>query len=184
MDEIIAFVNNAKTGDENAFSALLDKYQGLIFSISVEYSNMCPEPLKDQEDFLQEAKIAFFNAVKTYDESKKITFGAYAKICIRNRLISCVRKINSKKRKMILTSVTQPEQDTVLKNTLSNEQRQQIFNAAKQSLSRFEYAIFELYFLGMRAKEISVKINKTEKSINNAIYRMKLKLSTLVDNDT
>ena len=50
---------------------------------------------------------------------------------------------------------------------------------AKENLSRFEYVIFELYFSGLRAKEISKKLEKSEKSINNAIYRMKEKLSRM-----
>lgn len=182
MDEIVDLVKSAKNGDENAFFELVNKYQGLLLGMSKEYSDMCPEPLKDQEDFLQEAKIAFFNAVKTYDESKKITFGAYSKTCIRNRLISCIRKLNSKKRKKVPTKVVY-DQDPVLGFTISNEKKQQIIQLAKQNLSRFEYLIFELYSSGLRAKEISAKINKSERSVNNAIYRMKVKLSSL-KNDT
>ena len=183
MDEILILVKNAKSGDELAFAELLDKYQKLILRMSNEFSNKCPEPQRDCEDFLQEAKIAFYNAVTTYDETKERTFGAYAKICIKYRLISCVRKLNSKKR---IKTVEREEQgqDIVSAITISKEQRKYIFSVARENLSRFEYVVFELYFSGLRAMEISKRLGKREKSVNNAIYRARTKLSRLVDNDT
>lgn len=183
MDELLILVSLAKSGDEVAFSELLAKYQGLLLSMSKEYSNMCPELSRENEDFLQEAKIAFFNAIKTFDEEKKITFGAYAKTCIKNRLISCVRKMNSKKRRKKLESISDGH-DTVPSATISKEEREFLLSLAQSSLSRFEYVIFEMYFSGLRTKEISTRINKSEKSVNNAIYRLKSKLSRLVNNDT
>ena len=179
MDGILDLVKLSKDGNEVAFAKLLDKFQNLLISMSKKYSDMCLELFKDNEDFLQEAKIAFFSAVKTYDESKDITFGAYAKVCVKNKLISCVRKFHSEKRKKA-SHLLQEQPVEVQEEAVSNEQRKQLYQLAKQHLSLFEYKIFEMYSGGQKAKEISSKINKSEKSVNNAIYRIKSKLAKLI----
>ena len=178
--KIINLVNLAKGGDEVAFERLFLKYQGLLLKLSQKYSNMCPEDTRDFDDFLQESKIAFFRAIETYDEEQKRTFGAYAKVCIRNRLISCVRALNSQKRnkerqKKKMSAVG--TENVVQEHYFDAEELKKVRIVAPQVLSRYEYKIFEMYFvLGMRTKEISQKLNKEEKSVNNAIYRMKTKI--------
>lgn len=181
MDELLSIVLSAKDGDEHAFEQLLQKYDALLLSMSKKYSDMCPESLRDKEDFLQEAKIAFYNSVKTYDDEKKITFGAYAKVCIRNKLVSCIRTLTSKKR-LKNTQLQTEEQyfDVTQDFAISNERKTELYSIAQSNLSRYEQRVFKLYISGQRAKEISAGINKSEKSVNNAIYRIKQKLSGLI----
>lgn len=180
MDEIMSLVILAREGSEGAFEKLLIKYQGLLLSVSQKYSNMCPEESRDFDDFLQEAKIAFFKAIETYNEDKKITFGAYAKVCIRNRLISYVRMLNSQKRKneRPRSKGKQGRDDNVVQDSFFNTEELKIVRSiAPLILSRYEYKIFEMYFmLGMRTKEIAKRLSKEERSVNNAIYRMKTKI--------
>ena len=113
--------------------------------------------------------------MKTYDESKKITFGAYSKTCIRNRLVSCLRRASSKKRQKIKDNdegVSESLQDTVVKRELEEK----LISLAEKVLSNYELRIFKMYAHGARAKEISAKIGKDEKSVNNAIFRIRSKL--------
>ena len=189
MDEIIDLVNSAKEDNEQAFEQLLKKYQHLLSSMSNQYSNMCPSSSSsEKEDFLQEAKIAFYNAIKSYDPAQGRTFGAYAKICIRYRLISRVRFLNSKKRRkeeeLKSPGAHSPRSDVVQDGIVKGEDRKALCKKAFEVLSKYEYRIFEMYFSGMKAKEIASKINKSEKSINNAIYRMKSKLADPKKRDT
>lgn len=180
MDEIINLVKSAKGGDNFSFEQLLLKYQGLLLKMSQMYSDMCPEGMRDFDDFLQEAKIAFLRAVETYDETQNRTFGAYAKVCIKNRLISCVRALNSQKRnkERQTKNVVAPNPENVVQERYFDAQElNKVRIIAPRVLSRLEYKMFEMYFgLGMKTKEIAQRLNKEEKSINNAIYRMKAKI--------
>ena len=100
MENINELILQARCGNDEAFSMLCDQYSSLIDSLSSKYSVMCADEYSSKDDFVQEAKMAFYNAVVSYDTSSvKVTFGAYAKVCIRNRLVSCVRKHLSKKRR-------------------------------------------------------------------------------------
>ena len=128
--------------------------------------------------------MAFYNSVITYREDSGITFGAYAKVCIRNRLISCVRALNSKKRQKRSDSKNNYDMDNPQDSLIARELEKKLFSLAQDCLSPYEKRIFTYYMSGERAKEISSKINRSEKSVNNAIYRIKAKLKRTANNGT
>lgn len=182
MDKYIGLILRAREGDNDAFAQLCEQYKNLMVSLSRKYSLMCEEYCT-QEDFRQEAQLALFDAVNNYDvENGRVTFGAYARVCVRNRLISCVRKQNSKKRRMsknenMGSATSWSVQDTVVRRELGEK----LISFAESSLSLYERKIFSMYVDGIKAKEISVVIGKSEKSVNNAIYRIRLKLKKTVE---
>lgn len=177
MDEILNLIAEVKNGSDPAFEKLLEKYQGMVISTTQTYYLKCLDSSKEWEDWLQEAKIAFYYAVKTYDENHSRTLGAYAKICVRNKLVSRLRYLNSQKRKKDNSDThEQGSEDVVQSSILSSHDIETVKKNARERLSRYEYRIFEMYASGMKGKEISSLIGKSEKSINNAIYRMKQKL--------
>lgn len=184
MDEIVELITEAKNGNGEAFEKICEKYAGLMSSMSRKYSDMCPPDRSENEDFLQEAKMAFYKATMTYDPNgRDVSFGAYAKICIRNRLISCIRMLNSKKRQK--SGLCEKYSDDSLQDdVLKRELGKKMMKLADDELSPYEKRIFVLYASGQRTKEISSKTGRSEKSVNNAIYRIKSKLKRTVKDDT
>ncbi len=181
MDETVALVLKAREGDEGALSSLLDSYNPLLNSLSRKYSSMCEENQEGNEDFFQESRIAFYDAIKTYDiNNSRFTFGAYAKACVRNRLVSLVRKIKSKKRRLAkqeMSCEVQTPQDIVIWRELGEK----LLALAEKTLSPYENKVFSLYIKGNRASEISKHVGKSEKSVNNAIFRIRSKLKDKVN---
>ena len=176
METLIELIIRAKNGDDAAFQMLCDKYNPLLASMAYKYAQKCAENgLND--DFLQEAKMALYSAVMSFDVNQDmVQFGFYLKRCIRNRLISCVRKFYSKKRQSN-TAEEEVVGETPQESVIQNELKKEISSLAKEVLSDYEMEIFEMYFYsGLKAKEIAKKTGKDEKSINNAIYRIKSKL--------
>ena len=181
MDGSIDLILAVRAGDDSAFLRLCEQYNNLIDSMSRKYSAMCSEEYSSFDDFLQEAKMAFYNAVVRYDvEKKSVTFGAFAKVCIRNRLVSCVRRQNSKKRRRGESEASIARdwspQDTVVRRELGEK----IIDFAGKSLSKYERRVLSLYMEGKKIKEMSLILCKDEKSVNNAIYRIRLKLKRTV----
>ena len=174
MDETIGLIIKAKEGSESAFSKLLTIYSPLLHSVSKKYSSMCD--CQQSEDFFQEAQIALYNAVISYDTSiSGITFGAYAKTCIRNRLVSLVRRIKSKKRtknELEVSCEAPSPQDAVVWRELGEK----LLALAETTLSAYEKMVLALYIKGHKAGEISKQLGKSEKSVNNAIFRIRSKL--------
>ena len=180
MEDNIELILAVRDGDDCAFRCLCDQYKNLLESMSRKYSAMCQGECGTYDDFLQEAKMAFYNSVVKYDVAQGVGFGAFAKVCVRNKLVSCVRKQNSKKRfkgngGAALDSGWSP-QDTVVRRELGEK----LIYAAEKSLSKYERRVLSLYLEGKRIKEIAYILCKDEKSVNNAIYRIRLKLKRTV----
>ncbi|MBQ1976348.1 MAG: hypothetical protein II227_02800, partial [Clostridia bacterium] len=84
-------------GDQNAFGRLSELYTPLIRSMSARFieslSAQNDAGLIDVQDLEQEARLALFRAVNSYNRKQQdVSFGLYAKICIRNAFISQLRK--------------------------------------------------------------------------------------------
>lgn len=92
--DVFVTVKKVKSGDERAFSELCEKYSALVSASADKYCRMLPENSNaTPEDFEQEAYLALYRAAVTYDtDQTDVTFGLYAKTCIRNALISLLRK--------------------------------------------------------------------------------------------
>lgn len=176
MDELVKLILSARKGSEYSFALLCDKYEMLIISLSKKYSNMCADEQVELEDFLQESKIAFDKAISTYDINSKTTFGAYAKVCIRNGLVSFLRKCKSKKSRKEEFNEEGFCDETALDNIAKQELKQQLLQHAEGLLSPLEKRIFMMICEEMSIKEISKSINKSIRSVNNAIYRARRKL--------
>ena len=182
MENYIELIELARNGSEVAFNQLCEQYKNLIDGLSSKYSAMCSGEYSSYDDFAQEAKLAFYKAVMKYDVgNNKVTFGAFAKVCVRNRLISCVRRHNSKKRRKGENGAEADTgwslQDTVVRRELGEK----LISVAERSLSKYENKVFMYSLEGRGPKEISSIIGKSEKSVNNTLYRIRLKLKKTVD---
>ena len=96
-------------------------------------------------------------------------------MCIKNRLVSCLRYATSKKRRKSngdSEEISKSPQDTVIRRELEEK----LLSLAENALSAYELRIYKMYVQGAKAKEISAKIGKDEKSVNNAIFRIRSKL--------
>ena len=85
----------ARNGDEEAFAALYQKYFPLLLRLKNTYY------LRNyvSEDWEQEARIALYQALRTYEKSKGVSFGSYYKSIISNQIYSLLRKHNALKRR-------------------------------------------------------------------------------------
>lgn len=182
MDKYIDLILQSRAGNNDAFAQMCEQYKNLMDSLSRKFSLMCEEYCT-RDDFRQEAQLAFFDAINSFDiENGRVTFGAYARVCIRNRLVSCVRKLNSKKRRMGKSEGTDAVvgwsvQDTVVRRELGEK----LLTFADNTLSPYERRIFSMYVDGIKAKEICRVVGRSERSVNNAIYRIRQKLKKTVN---
>ena len=172
----------AKHGDGKALEAMLGAYSPLIESMVNAF--LCYDTQdSEQDDLRQEASIAFCNAVSTFDPTQKVGFGAYAKVCIRNRLISYGRKKRQQPHTVSLecgeveTEGTDPAQSLVEEEDYLALSRRII-----ALLSPFENRVWWLYLSGQSARDIARHVGKDEKSVQNAIYRIRKKLRSALPN--
>ena len=162
-----------QSGDQNAFAKLLLQYQPLIHSMAQSFSASCPDV--EWEDLLQEASLALSDAAQSFRlDSTEVTFGLYAKICIRNRLISVGRKYRAKTK----PSKVKAEKSKPMQKRLSLPKDFSLAEC-RARLSPFENKVLTLYADGRSYVEIAQELACGVKSIDNALYRIKRKIRDL-----
>ena len=181
--ELIIKVKSSN-GDEGqrAFETLLDRYEPLIMaSVSKISEDELARPFFD--DLRQEATVVFYNAILTYDiEQTEVEFGLYAKICISNALVSQLRKLKKRAAEPLPDTESNDlfvhESEDPSENILEQERLKALYSVIRKNLSIFEYRVWQYYMSGRTAREIGILVGKDERSINNAIYRIRKKLRT------
>ena len=184
---LLAYIRRVREGDQEAFSSLLEQYRPLLQSQLSSFSHE-GQNSADVEDLRQEAMMAFYHAILAYDlEQSEVEFGLYAKICISNALISQLR-IQKRREAEQLTEAFNFESfmkageecDDPVARVLEQEREQILYAVIRKNLSDFEYRVWQLYMSGRTAAEIGRAVDKDERSVSNAIYRIRKKLRALL----
>lgn len=203
--ELSSILDGVKKNDDQSFEKLVEMYASLTenavhrFSSSFGIGDTSAEngdSIYDVDDLRQCAVVALYRAAKTYDieeRGRDVSFGLYAKICINNALITELRKYNRRIRKNNVktpysgrvpyehgkNSITENEP---LHKIVSDYTTEEQLELIRENLSGYERNVFEKYAAGKSIKEIAAEVGKTEKSVSNALYRMKVKIRGLLKN--
>ena len=179
-----SLILDARNGGQEAFASLLSLYTPLIESIISKFST--DEILYFQkEDLRQEATVVFYNSILTYDlDQTEVEFGLYAKICISNALISYLRVL----KKGVVQTIADPQDDRRFvrdyedptERILEQEKLKALYSIIRKNLSELEYRVWQDYMSGKSASQIAASVGKDERSVSNAIYRIRKKLRALL----
>ena len=172
-DEELALL--AHDGDREAEELLVARYHRLV--------RTCARPYflagGDSEDLIQEGMIGLLSAISTYQPTREVPFRAYAGTCIRSRIVSAVRASLSGRNRPLNDAVSlgddelpQPGPEEQL---LRREETEVFLSSLTQSLSALERQILPMYLEGRSYREIAACIGKTEKSVDNAVQRIRAK---------
>lgn len=169
-------VSAAKAGDDSALTELLVRFEPVVRLRVLSFSNC----VSDKEDMFQEGMIALLSAIRHFDGAAGVKFRTFAGVCIDNRLKSLC--LNEKKAMELSLSDLSDEQidDSSFGNPedkiIDKEQLEKFRNLAEENLSAFENRVFSLYIAGFSYASMAKILDKPQKSIDNAVYRIKRKL--------
>lgn len=173
-------IDRARAGDNEAFASLVDAYRRLVYW-HVLRSGASASGV-DEEDLFQEGLVGLLKAVRTYDGVSS-AFSTYASACVGHSVISAVRRY----RVQNYSSVPLEETETELisgsspeSEFLDRESSSLLYERVLSELSAYERTVFELYLSDLSYAEIAARIGKSEKSIANALCRIRLKLKALL----
>ena len=184
--ELVSF---AKENSEEYKEILYQKYQPVMKKLVKKYS--CLLKCVDEEDILQECFIAFEDGIRVFREEENTTFYTFITQCIENRLITLVRKENCDKNKVLNEAIsidTAIDENITLSHyfgtneinpeycLIEEEKYYQLLEKYLKNLSSFEECVLRLKMQDYSYKEIASILDKDEKSIDNALQRIKLKI--------
>ena len=176
----------AKQGDQSAFAALLAQYTPLIERQLMSARSRRPDILpEDEKDLRQEAYLAFYRALMSFDVSQgEVSFGLYAKICMENGLISALRKMRPSAESLDtdrMAELPAGSEGDPTRRLREQEDYEALCRRIALVLSPYENTIWQRYVAGRTAGEIADELGRDHRSIHNAIYRIRHKLRGVED---
>lgn len=186
-------VLEAQQGNRGAAEVLVGGYFGFVCNRVKAYYFAGA----DHDDVVQEGLIGLYNAIKSYRPGQA-SFRTFASLCISRQIISAVRYYGRRKHEPLnsyisLSDEAEDADDFAFTGTYADEQysdpeailinRESLVGmecAISDALSRFEYKIFLCYREGLSYRQISSIVNCNEKSVDNAVQRIRKKLSTVL----
>ena len=157
----------------------------------------------DREDLIQEGMIGLFKAISDYDITRKASFRSFASICIKGQISTALKTATRQKHMVLNTSVSldrpmfdEDDDRTTFMDLLKLEPsqgpeelliRQEKIRIMERKLSKvlskLESNVLKLYLEGQSYYEISQTLSRPDKSIDNALQRIKKKLEGLQEEE-
>ena len=183
--ELIEYINE---GNEEANNILIKKYEPLIIKIATKMLPYCKNNGLEKNDLIQEGMVGLSHALDRYQEQKDTLFYTYAKTCIERKIISVVIGSNRNKNKILNESISYDNEENLLLKFMSDTKQtpeeavlnvaieEDLVNRINEVLTDLEQQVFTLLINGFKYKEIAEILDKDQKSIDNAIQRIKTKI--------
>ena len=182
-------LDSALGGDRIAEEVLAERYMRLVRS--------CARPLflagGDSEDLIQEGMFGLLSAMRQFDPGSGASFRTFAEHCIRMRLYSAIKSASRLKHLPLNDGVSLEQlsedssmqlsaiPDVIRRNpedlVLARERTEELYSELAQCLSGLEKRVLSLYLEGLSYREIALRLGKEEKSIDNAVQRIRRKLA-------
>lgn len=179
----------AVTGDRSAEDALAGRYMQLV--------RACARPLflagGDSEDLIQEGTFGLVSAIRQFNPDSGTSFHTFAEHCIKMRLLSAVKSASRLKHFPLNDGVSleQLSEDPSTQLSvfpemfrrspedlvLARESKEELYSALSDCLSKFEMKVLDFYLEGLSYSDISVRLGKDAKSVDNAVQRIRRKLA-------
>jgi RNA polymerase sporulation-specific sigma factor len=183
-------------GSSHALDVIMHKYINFVRAKARTYFLIGA----DKEDIIQEGMIGLYKAIRDYDGDKLTSFKAFAELCVTRQIITAIKTATRFKHMPLnsYVSLDKPLRDEdkdrtlmdVLVGTNDIDPQELLVNRENlgdmqmrlsQLLSGLEKEVLQLYLEGRTYQEISEDLNRHEKSIDNALQRVKRKLEQLLE---
>ena len=197
--------------DEQLIERLRAGEREIMDDLMVKYKSMVRKKARamyllggENEDLIQEGMIGLIKAVRDYDPSQGTSFSSFAELCVSRQMYSAIEASKRKKhlplntyislyeesevekdgRKMPLIDTIEPEQETDPEALYFGKEYTEAFvEQLKGNLSALENHVLYLHLMGTDYRKIAELLDKSPKSIDNALQRIKSKAEKMLRRD-
>lgn len=183
-----------RSGDKAIMDYLMEKYKNLVR----KEANAMYLLGGENDDLIQEGMIGLFKAVQDYNTEEEASFFSFARLCITRQMYSAIEASKRKKHSplnsyislydkndekaalietMEASSETNPEELLI-----GREHAELIESKLEEQLSDLENRVLYLHMLGTDYKTIARLLDKSPKTIDNALQRIKSKTQRILEN--
>ncbi len=177
-----------RDGDKYAGEVLLERYK---YIVKMKASSMFMLG-GDKEDLIQEGMIGLYRAISEYDPGRDASLATFCNLVVTRCLYNAVRDMGRQKHIPLNNFISiydeeaaNPESSDAVfssddndpeKLLIAQENLEQIMEAIEEELSPLEKEVLDLRLIGMKNGEIAKVLRRDEKSTDNALTRLRLKL--------
>ncbi|MBR7553822.1 RNA polymerase sporulation sigma factor SigH [Allobacillus sp. SKP8-2] len=184
-------VELVQQGDGQALNQLILKYKGFVRGKARTYFLIGA----DREDIIQEGMIGLYKAIRDYRPDKLSSFKMFAELCVTRQIITAIKTATRQKHiplnsyvsldkpiydeesdRTLIDVIAEDELGDPEKLLINREKNGDMEIKMREVLSELEQEVLNLYLDGCSYQEISLKLNRHVKSIDNALQRVKRKL--------
>ena len=187
----------SRNGDGSVTEFILEKYRNFVRAKSRTYFLIGA----DREDIIQEGMIGLYKAIRDYKKDSASSFRSFADLCITRQIITAIKTATRQKHIPLNSyiSLNRPAYEEEGENTLLetivekhrfdpeeimiNKERFRILEEKLvATLSKYESMVLKRYISGHTYTDIAKELGKSEKSIDNALQRIKKKIEKVLEN--
>lgn len=170
-------------GDRQAEEVLISRYTRMVRRISRPLFLMGG----DSEDLIQEGMLGLWKAVREYTPERGASFRTFAYTCVKNSMLTAVEHAAGKHHIPLNDSV--PFETLLFDRSdrlpvsdpetmyIRREETQEQLDRFYSKLSGFEANVLDLFLIGLSYSEIADQVARPVKSVDNAVQRIRRKLS-------
>ena len=177
-------------GNDSITEYLCKKYKHLV----MKKANALYLIGAEKEDLIQEGMIGLFKAIRDFSPEKESSFYHFAELCITRHMYHAIEASQRLKHAPLNSYVSLSEETSdengltwadMLEGTteqnpermlLRQEAYRDFFEHLETILSPLEKQVCDLYLQGMDYRQIADYLDKTPKSIDNALQRIRNKI--------
>ncbi len=185
-----------RDGDKQVIDFIMDKYKNLVRSKAGSMYILGA----DREDLIQEGMIGLYKAVRDYDTGRDASFFTFADLCVSRQMYTAIQAAGRQKHAPLNfyislyagngegDSETPKEEGELINSIISQAEKnpeevlidkenvELLEKTIEKELSNFEKQVLDLYLTGMKYGQIAKVLGRDDKSTDNALQRIKMKL--------
>ena len=195
--------------DEQLIRKLLEGEAAIMDYIISKYKHVVIRAAKamyllggENDDLIQEGMIGLFKAVRDFDVNQETSFYSFAELCISRQMYTAI-KLSQRQKHMPLNSyislydikktATEDKQSPLIEQLemetnnnpeelfIDKERMLMLVHELNERLSDMERRVLHLHLQGEDYRSIAELLDKSPKSIDNALQRIRQKMRTILE---
>ncbi len=188
-------IKELRGGDSGIIDYIMEKYKNLVR----KEANAMYLLGGENEDLIQEGMIGLFKAVQDYEYDQKASFFSFARLCITRQIYSAIEASKRKKhsplnsyislyetneeREALIETMESVQESNPEKLFISQEYAKLLESRLEENLSALENRVLYLHLLGTDYRTIARLLDKSPKTIDNALQRIKNKTEKILEKE-
>ena len=191
-------IRRLRDGESAIMDYIISKYKYLVIRAAKAIYLIGGE----NDDLIQEGMIGLFKAVRDFDTNQETSFYSFAELCISRQMYTAIKLSQRQKHMPLNTYVSlyymkksdcddkqAPLIEQLETETNSNpeelfldkERMQMLVEELNDRLSDMERRVLHLHLQGEDYRSIAELLDKSPKSIDNALQRIRQKMRTILE---